>query len=284
MQDIKKHLQRIQVFLKVFRDSKNGKGKEWLLDAIEEEIKELAVLLDSGEVTSEPKEEVVQLSDILRDVVKTLKSDTKKRGIFFELDIEDNLPPVKTEVVALKKALLHILSRAIPDMVAGETLILCGKVEGEGVKIEIKEREGKTIYSITLPKFQRGKKLILEVLEKEHKSGIQKGIIFVKSSGVDEIIELYGEKHFSKLLRKVGEQVRKIIREGDRYLSDGEGRFLLILNGIDEELILEKVRKRIQGVLERIGEEEQFLSFYISSTFLSPDKPLGETIKELKIN
>ena len=282
MQDFKKRIQRIKGYIKIFRDSEEG--KEWILDAIEQEINELAFVLNSGETFFEKKEEVFQLQDLLRDVINTLKSDLKKKGVIIEIELDETLSPIKAESLALKKALIHVLKKFISNMSIGESLIIRGVDEKKKVKIDVLRGDGASLYSISVPTLPKGKELISKILEKEYSLGSFKGIILIHSIGTQEILELYGDKHFMKLTRKMEEQIKRVIREGDRYLSDGEGRFLLILNNIKEELQLERVRKRVQGVLDRIKEEEQSLSFKLNTTFLSPDILFNEILRVLEIS
>ncbi len=94
--------------------------------------------------------EVVSLADWLPEVVKSFQARLGERQQTLELKVEENLPPLMTDVSGLRRIVMELLHNACKYTPPGETIVISAAIKGDrycisvcnhGVEIPAKELE-----------------------------------------------------------------------------------------------------------------------------------------------
>lgn len=97
----------------------------------------LAVTRQEGATTS-MNFDTVDLSTIIDEVVNSLESSSKEKGVTVELDLKD-LPKIRADETAMEQLFTNLVSNGIKYNRDGGTLYITSKTAGNGVEIKVRD-------------------------------------------------------------------------------------------------------------------------------------------------
>lgn len=258
-EELEKHLGLLASYLSLLKEIPIADDKRWILEAIEKEIELFSHALLHKDISEELLlERPIKVTALAKDVVKHLSRDAARKGVFLELKAEEGVSPAIGYPVAVRQALTNAIENAVKRSEEGELVsVIIAQVENR-VKLEVRENLGDSSFVLFLPIVPQGRRLLLDVLKEEirrRKDNSGLGAILVSLENYFEIRNLYGDKRVSKYTRKIEEQIRKVLRKDDEVISDGEGKFLILLGSVPDESTLDRVATRIQRVMDKIEED-----------------------------
>ncbi len=288
--ELSKHVGLLASYLSLLKEIPLSEDKKWILDAMEKEIELFSQTLLRKSISEDVMlERPIKVAALAKDVVKHMSRYAAKKGIFLELKAENGLSPAVGYPVAIRQALTKAIENAIKSSEEGDLVsVIVARVENR-IKLEVRDQLGDSSFVLYLPMVPQGRSLLLEVLSEElrkRRDSTNIGAILVSLESYNEIKNLYGEKRSSKFVKKIEEQIRKVLRKEDEVISDGEGKFLVILGGTPTESILERVMNRINRVIEKTGEDippafKSGYSLFSDVKELSPERFLNTLERSL---
>jgi PAS domain S-box-containing protein len=101
-------------------------------------IRRLRLLLRKGEVEPQP----LEANEVVRDVLKLMRSDLLNRGVAVSLELDPDLPPVLGDRVQIQQVLLNLVANACDAMEATppgqRRLRVCtASQDGDGVRLSV---------------------------------------------------------------------------------------------------------------------------------------------------
>ena len=155
----------------------------------------------------EPKNSTVEINEIVRQVVRLMRSEATVRKIHIELRLADPLPTVVAERTQIQQIVLNLIRNGFEAIEAkqsdmGQLVIFTEPLPEKGVKIIVQDN------GIGLPTEDREN--IFEAFQTTKKGALGMGLAITRS-----IVEAHGGKSWAESLSPVGTQFHvEIGRDG----------------------------------------------------------------------
>lgn len=79
------------------------------------------------------------LDQLLENLCQVLKDRARAQGVSIEIDLEENLPPIRLDLSRFRRALLELLTNSLEAMPEGGTLTILARTSEDGVEIRIRD-------------------------------------------------------------------------------------------------------------------------------------------------
>lgn len=138
--EVRNPLNALSLNIEMLSEEIEGKEPQKILSAISTEVDRLNRIaenyLNVARAQKHSKEKV-NLSTILSHLEQLIRPECEKRGIGFEVNLENQLPTLQTDRTRLEQALLNLARNAMEVLSSGEKFGIQVKRENEQIKITV---------------------------------------------------------------------------------------------------------------------------------------------------
>ena len=274
--EIEKHLKLIFGYLRMLEDANLDENKKWLINAIEGELKQLFSLDKSYEdLDLNLEEQPFHLQPIVKEVIHSLSSEIRKRGIIVDYKPLEEARKVIGIPAAVRQAIRNVLEEELKRMKEGGIITLSEAGDGDRLSLKIRSEENE-IFSVDLPLLLEDDEDILRELAKELEFPSLRGRGFL-------LFYLEGKEITEDLIRSFQKMLQKGLRKGDRVITEKDGHFLVVLRNVDDLSQAKSVLHRLCKLLDRgFAEEVKVRSScgFVGPTDLTDAKSLLSNLRE----